>query len=96
MKFDDKAAILEELDVFYSDREDFGDYFMINDLGPVLSWASRSGGMVTLTDIGKQAVNESYLALLEYLRVPDEEYENLTKMLEKHFELHEHERTAEA
>lgn len=77
-----KASILADLWLNYRQDEEFVDFIEYNDIGLPLAYVV-SNGIVDLTPMAEQFINETFLLLLAGLGIEDEqtEFETLDDLL---------------
>jgi len=79
-EFVTKAEILSDLWMNYRQDEGLEDFVTYNDLGLPLSYAVTFD-LITLKDVGKKMIEETFDVLLEALGVDDEGYKNIDDLL---------------
>ena len=77
--FSNKASILADFWVGYSDDPTFSDFIEINDTSFPLAHLLKYD-YVLLTEKGEELINNLWIDFLEYLDVEDSEYEDLTEI----------------
>lgn len=80
--FSNKVEILNDFYMDYAGSEEYDEFILLNDLGFPAAVLTMMGA-VTLTDIGKNHIEETWQALCEMLGVDHMgDYENLYSLME--------------
>lgn len=79
--FSDRCSILSQFWVDYKDDENFEDFMHCYDLGLPLAYSVDSG-FIELTEKAVQLVNETWDAFLEEVGKTDEEFSDLSEIME--------------
>jgi hypothetical protein len=69
--FEDVCSILSELWINHKGKKEFQDFISYNDLGLPLAFAVDSE-LVTITDIAKQYIEETWSILLKSLEINED------------------------
>lgn len=77
--FNAKTNILADLWMDYRDDENFKQFIEYNDLGLPIAYAIDNG-IVEVSPMAEQFINESYRLLLAALGLEDEGFENINDL----------------
>lgn len=83
-EFNDKVNILAELDSLYGriENDAWQEFFATYNIGLPMAYLAQ-GGLVTITDEGKEWINDTFLMLLMSLDVKDEGFTEVEQIFSK-------------
>jgi hypothetical protein len=79
--YSNKIQILGSLYEDYRGSQDFEEFVRMNDLGLPLAFHANEG-LATLSEKGKQLVEQTWIALLEMIGIDDVGFEDVEELLD--------------